>query len=238
MGRQPRRRLIVGTARALPESRWYVHAVREVSIGELPGIVRSIDGGAQTIVGLVGPPGVGKSTVSDWLAAETVGLVVPMDGYHLDHDLLVARGDVGRKGAPFTFDAWGFARTLQRLRSRADGETVYFPRFDRTIENAIAGSVGVTDEPLVIVEGNYLLLDDEPWRLARSALDLVVYIDLAETTRLLRLMRRHVEHGRTRRAAAAHTRSSDELNARLIEESRPFADLAVSIDGFDPTSLG
>lgn len=190
----------------------------------------------QSIVGVVGPPGVGKSTFSTWLAAETDGVVVPMDGFHLDHSMLVEMGEVGRKGAPFTFDSWGFANAVDRIRSREPDETVYFPRYDRTIENAVAGSIGVKDQRLVVIEGNYLLLDEKPWKRVRSALDVVVYLDLAERKRLLRLMRRHIEHGRSRREAASFIRRSDEANAEGISSTRVHSDLVVNVDGFNPVT--
>jgi pantothenate kinase len=208
--------------------------VKEVAVADLPAVLLALSApGQQSIVGVVGPPGVGKSTFSAWLAAETDGVVVPMDGFHLDHRILVEIGEVDRKGAPFTFDSWGFANAVNRIRSREPDETVYLPRFDRAIENAVAGSIGVQDQRLVVIEGNYLLLDQHPWSRARAALDVVVYLDLAERSRMLRLMRRHVEHGRSRRDAAGFIRRSDNANAEVISPTRVHSDYVVSVDGFN-----
>lgn len=209
--------------------------MRDVVIDDLPDTVRSSGTPPQTMIGLCGPPGVGKSTVAHWLANELAGVVVPMDGFHLEHRLLTRRSLVSRKGAPATFDAFGFARALERVRSRDADEIVYFPQYERSIENALAGAIPVGDEPFVIVEGNYLLLDSDPWVRAAAACDVIVYLDLDERTRLKRLVQRHVRHGRSRAEAAEFVRRSDARNAELIRESRGRADITTRIDGFTGT---
>ena len=186
-------------------------------------------GGARRILGLVGVPGAGKSTLAARLAvfvgAEAV--VVPMDGFHLANAELARLGRRERKGAPDTFDAAGFVALLRRLRDPAEGETVYAPAFHREIEEAVAGEIAVpAGLPLVITEGNYLLLDG-PWAAVRPLLDEVWFVEGDEPVRQERLLARHVAHGRTPEAARAWIASTDEPNADLIRHSRERADWVV-----------
>ena len=99
-----------------------------------------------------------------------------MDGFHLAGAELVRLGRQNRKGAPDTFDAAGFTALLRRLRA-PDGEVVYAPEFRREIEEPIAGALAVApDVPLVVTEGNYLLLGDGPWGPVRGLLDEAWYV--------------------------------------------------------------
>jgi len=118
--------------------------------------------GRRKLLGLVGAPGSGKSTVAQALLDALPGRaqVVPMDGFHLANAELRRLGRAGRKGAPDTFDSAGYVALLRRLRTQPAGETVYAPEFRRDIEEPVAGAIGVRpDTPLVITEGNYLLLE-------------------------------------------------------------------------------
>ena len=136
----------------------------------------------RAILGLTGPPGAGKSTLAERLVTELAGdaAYLPMDGFHLAHRVLAEMGRVDRKGAPDTFDAAGYAAVLRRLRDPREG-CVYAPRFDRDIEDSIAGAIPVGPSvPLVITEGNYLLLPDGAWAQVRPLLDEVWYLDLPE----------------------------------------------------------
>ncbi len=118
------------------------------------------------LIALVGPPASGKSTFADKLAhaltqAGEPTAVVPMDGFHLDDRLLLADRTRDRKGAPHTFDVLGFIRLIEALQS---ADPVIYPVFDRTREEAIAGAGRVpADIRTVVVEGNYLLLNQSPW---------------------------------------------------------------------------
>ncbi len=182
------------------------------------------------VVGLVGPPGVGKSTVSAALRKQlqTAPPIVGLDAFHLANEVLLEHGAISRKGAPDTFDAHGFIALLERLRSTT--ETVWCPRFDRSIEDSIAAAVAVRPEDrLVIVEGNYLLLDTAPWHRAVELLDLIVYLDLDQATRLRRLIARHVEFGKSPAEAERFVATSDEANARLVAASRSRAGVIVTI---------
>jgi len=184
---------------------------------------RLADAGARRLLGLVGPPGAGKSTLAAALqAAEPQrSQVVPMDGYHLANTELARLGRAGRKGAPDTFDAAGFAALLRRLRTPVAGETVYAPEYRRELEEGIAGAIAVPAAvPLLIVEGNYLLLDEGGWAPVAALLDEVWYVDVDDALRVQRLEARHRRFGRSADEARAWVQQTDEPNARRIAASR------------------
>jgi pantothenate kinase len=183
--------------------------------------------GQRKLLGLVGAPGAGKSTLAIALqrAFPSVSQVVPMDGYHLANVELRRLGRAGRKGAPDTFDGAGYASLLRRLRQQAADEIVYAPEYRRDLEEPVAGAIPVlAGTQLIITEGNYLLLDDGPWAGVAGLLDETWYVDIDDQLRGDRLVQRHVHFGRSREAALAWVAGTDEPNARLIAATRPRAD--------------
>jgi len=184
------------------------------------------------VIGIVGPPGSGKSTLAAGLAAEhpETHIVVPMDGFHLAQRELFRLGLWHRKGAPDTFDVDGYVALLTRLRDEPE-HPVYAPRFDREIEEPIANAIAI--EPrhtTVITEGNYLLHSEGGWERVRPLLDECWYVDCEYSVRIVRLIVRHIEHGRTGPQAAAWVHEVDEPNARLIRASRATADVIIRSD--------
>lgn len=191
----------------------------------------SVSRGERVVLGITGPPGVGKSTLTEELvdALSFTPKVVGMDAFHLAHRHLEEVGSVARKGAHFTFDAWGFVSLLRRIRNQELDEVVFAARFDRSIEDSIAAAIPITlADRVIIVEGNYLLLDQPPWSEVRHLLSRCVYLDLDDETRLDRLINRHIAFGKTMEHARRHVSSSDELNARLIKQTRHLADAVLA----------
>lgn len=184
---------------------------------------RLLAGDRRQILGIVGPPGAGKSTFAEALVAALgpEAQIVPMDGFHLSNRELARLGLSARKGAPETFDAHGYLALLERLRAAGPDETVYAPGFYREIEEAIAASIAVEPQVrLVVTEGNYLLLDQAPWGRAVELLDESWYLDVDEALRHERLLARHVRFGRTPAQAAEWIRLTDQPNAELIAAGR------------------
>lgn len=190
----------------------------------------ALPAGRRLMIGLAGAPGSGKSTTARELAAALGGcaVVVPMDGFHLSNAELDRRGLRERKGAPETFDVPGFIELLAGIRS---GHDVAAPAFDRTIDASIRGAIPVDGRAtVVIVEGNYLLFDGA-WAPVRAQLDEVWFLDLDPAVRRERLVRRHMEFGRTRAEAIAWASDVDEANAIAITDTRARATAVL-----DPTA--
>jgi pantothenate kinase len=200
----------------------------EALVGRAAGLAA---GPGRAVLGIAGAPGAGKSTLAARLVAAVgpVAAWVPMDGFHLADAALDRLGRRAAKGAPDTVDGWGYLALLRRLVAETD-HPVYAPDFERTLEQPIAGSIAVDPAVrLVVTEGNYLLLDAEPWTLARRAVTEVWYVEVAEAVRMERLVARHVAFGKEPAAARDWVAAVDEPNARLVAARRAGADLVVSV---------
>lgn len=186
-------------------------------------------GHQRVLIGIVGEPGSGKSTVADTVVGRLRGdaVVVPMDGFHLSNRELQRIGRADRKGAIDTFDAGGYLCLLQRLRNQQE-PVVYAPEYWRDIEEPIAGSIAIhSSTPLVVTEGNYLLNDDGAWARVRGLLDQVWYIDSDRDGRIDRLVKRHMLFGKDEASAREWALGSDETNAEVVRATRDRADLFV-----------
>jgi pantothenate kinase len=189
--------------------------------------------GRRKLLGLVGAPGSGKSTLALALQQALPGRaqVVPMDGFHLANAELRRLGRADRKGAPDTFDAAGYVALLRRLREQREDEIVYAPEFRREIEEPVAGAIALLPQTqLLIAEGNYLLLQEGAWAELGPLLDEVWYVEIDDSLRMERLVRRHQQFGRSREAALAWVAGTDEPNARRIAATRGRAHRVIHCD--------
>ncbi|MFS0703119.1 nucleoside/nucleotide kinase family protein [Cellulomonas sp. 179-A 9B4 NHS] len=199
-----------------------------------PALVARVDAllarGGRRLLGLAGPPGAGKSTLSAQVAAVYGDrcVVVPMDGFHLAQSTLERLGRADRKGAPDTFDADGWVALLRRLRAPEPGSTVWAPEYRRDLRHGVTGAVAVpADVPLVVVEGNYLLLDAHGFGPVAALLDESWFLAPDDDERLRRLVARHERFGKSPEAARAWSTGPDEANARLVADGAARADLVV-----------
>ena len=187
----------------------------------------------RVLIGIIGKPGAGKSTLSKFLMGKLpkdLVTVVPMDGYHLSNKVLKDLKRSDRKGAPDTFDVAGFVSLVKRIRSEQT-QNIYYPIFDRAIEESIAAQGVVTSATkVVIIEGNYLLHDEGGWEVINDLLDESWMVDVDDDKRISRLISRHIAYGKDPEAAKAWAKGTDEVNAKLIERGRNRADFVVAID--------
>lgn len=205
----------------------------EIDLNGLADILEARAVGGRVILALAGAPGSGKSTLAEKLAGKLNGrkaglaAVLPMDGYHYDDLYLVPAGMRPRKGAPHTFDVGGLFHTLKRMRARDEAE-VAVPVFDRKIEIARAGArlIG-SDVPVIVVEGNYLLLDQAPWDRLRPMFDVTVMVEVPEHVLRARLRGRWDRLGMSEDEIMAKLEENDLPNGRMVRDASVVADYRV-----------
>ncbi len=192
----------------------------------------------RVVLGIAGPPGAGKSTLTELLLAALRGDLgpdavghLPMDGFHLADVQLDRLGRRERKGAPDTFDVDGYVAALQRLHERPD-RTLFVPGFERNLEQPVAAAIAIPPSArLVLTEGNYLLLPDNGWERVRPLLAEAWYVGVDDDVRRERLVRRHEQYGKSPADARTWVERSDEANAEVVAATREAADLFAFVGG-------
>ncbi|GAB4533154.1 MAG: nucleoside triphosphate hydrolase [Anaerolineae bacterium] len=193
------------------------------------------------LVAIAGPPGSGKTALATILVAvinaeagNEVAVSIGLDGWHYPNAYLsshtlerdgkqITLRDI--KGAPETFDATAAYRCLLQVRQ---GGRISFPVYSRRLHEPVARG-GYVDpaHKIVVVEGNYLLLDEEPWRRFRPLFDIRMYISASPDTLIASLERRHRRGGKTPDAIARHIREVDLPNARRVAPGAAYAHILV-----------
>lgn len=196
-------------------------------------ILESLSPDRRGLVAIAGPPGAGKSTLSAALSEQISSLgkrvcTVPMDGFHLDNRLLNDMGLLNRKGAPNTFDSLGFVQTIKRIHS--SNEAVIVPVFDRKQDLAIAGAQRVgSNDAVVLVEGNYLLVDEHPWSELYPLFDLRLFINPGLDVVQSRILSRWNEAGLDQQTIQSKAFENDMPNADYVLK-HSITDQVIQID--------
>jgi pantothenate kinase len=217
-----------------PRLTWIADTTMIVELDQLADMLRQRSAAERTLTGIAGPPGSGKSTLAASLVAdlngETPGIaaVLPMDGYHFDDTVLEERGMRARKGAPDTFDVAGFRHMLARLRRNEEAE-IAVPVFDRNLEIARAGARLIPRSVRhLVVEGNYLLLDRDPWSSIAAFFDRTVMLVVPEAVLRQRLTDRWKHYKLSPEAVLAKLQTNDLPNGRLVSSSSIQSDYVIS----------
>ena len=179
--------------------------------------IKTLSGQDRKLIAIAGAPGSGKSTLAEDLAHQLgpTAAVMPMDGFHLDNDTLHAMELFHRKGAPETFDADGFVALIKRLRG---DDTVPYPTFDRDADRTVpdGGQINETTR-IVLVEGNYLLLNQFPWDSLAGLFDMTVRLVVNHETLAALLITRWIDHGLSPENARDRALGNDMVNVRYVD---------------------
>jgi len=190
---------------------------------------RLLDRPGRRLLGLCGPPAAGKSVLARALVdginlrlGTDTAAYLPLDGFHLSNRQLERLGLTDRKGSPPSFDAYGYAALLRRIRAvPPPGHDVYVPDYDRALHEPVAARHVVRPGVrLVLTEGNYLGLDAPGWREAAELLDELWYVDAPDELRERRLRERHQGNGSSAERARSRIEGNDRPNGELVKASR------------------
>lgn len=214
----------------------------------------------RVLVTVAGPPGSGKTTIvtrivdllnegsfrakkGEEKSRSSFAISVSVDGFHYTRkhlDNLSNREEAYlRRGAPWTFDVDGIVKLVKLLKDSAAvpvsaRKLITAPSFDHALKDPVDDDIQI--EPgtsIIIVEGNYLLLDAATWREISELVDLKIFVDVEADCARNRVAKRHVAAGieDTYGKALARFDGNDAVNGDLIRKNLVRHD--VRIESFD-----
>ncbi len=187
------------------------------------------------MIGIAGCPGAGKSTISHYLKTKLdQAKIVQMDGFHLTNEILEERHLLPRKGSPDSFDLEGFSSLLNRIksptRSHNNKPSIYAPLFNRELDASIGSAIEIKgSDKFILVEGNYLLLDQTGWQDLNPLLDITIFLEVNESTLISRLTKRWLDLGLEPKAALDKVNLNDALNIKLVKDNLIGPDIVLSL---------
>lgn len=184
------------------------------------------------LIGIAGAPASGKSTLAEQLVADfndrgIDACYCPMDGFHMKNAVLDALGLRSVKGRIDTFDAQGFARSVQLLKA---GTALWWPLYSRQQHEPFPEGTRISGtEKVYVIEGNYVLDRDEPWCTSALNYNLRIFVDAPDAILRQRLLDRHKLSGRTMQEASNKIEQNDMLNAQKTRQWRQAVDILYSV---------
>ncbi|KAI1763503.1 hypothetical protein GGR53DRAFT_520942 [Hypoxylon sp. FL1150] len=189
---------------------------------------------SRLLIALAGAPGSGKTTIAlqvlkriNALAEHPKTNVISADGFHLSLATLRALPNateaIARRGVAWTFDGAGIVALVRKLRNAAGRETVLAPTFDHAIKDPVEGGLTIDkDVEICIIEGNYLLCEEEPWREIAELVDDRWLVSVDPQLARKRVAARHLAAGieTTMDAALKRTDENDLVNGHATSGER------------------
>ena len=186
------------------------------------------------LVFLAGPPAAGKSTLALFLEKLSLEYQMPgriqalsMDGFHYPNAYLDAHETVRDgvhiplrriMGSPETYDTEAMGNALRQIRHDRDANTecaYIWPGYDRTIHDVVPGKYAITGD-ILLIEGNYLLLEESPWKELREYADETIFANAPEDMLKDRLVGRKIRGGSSRQEAEDWVARTDTYNIEKV----------------------
>lgn len=193
------------------------------------------------LAAVAGPPGSGKTAFATLLVAlinakmqREEAVLIQQDGWHypnvyLDSHMIQHKGEViilrRLKGSPETYDTESIYAFLQRCKA---GDQIEYPVYSRQLHDPIPNAGRITaNHHIVVLEGNYWLLREDPWQQFQALFDMRLLITAPQKKLVEGLRQRHLRGGKTLEAANRQITSVDLPNIERVAKNSVSAEVIV-----------